>query len=82
LIPIVTTIGLQLGALLTGAIVTETIFSWEGIGLLLITSIKRRDYPMVQGLIVFITFIYLIVNLFVDLSYFIIDPKIRHEIKN
>ena len=82
LIPIVTTIGLQLGALLTGAIVTETIFSWEGIGLLLITSIKRRDYPMVQGLIVFITFVYLIVNLLVDLSYFIIDPKIRHEIKN
>ena len=82
MIPIVTTIGLQLGALLTGAIVTETIFSWEGIGFLLITSIKRRDYPMVQGLIVFITFIYLIVNLLVDLSYFILDPKIRHEIKN
>ncbi len=81
MIPIVTTIGLQLGALLTGAIVTETIFSWEGIGFLLITSIKRRDYPMVQGLIVFITFIYLIVNLLVDLSYFILDPKIRHEIK-
>jgi peptide/nickel transport system permease protein len=81
MIPIVTTIGLQLGALLTGAIVTETIFSWEGIGFLLITSIKRRDYPMVQGLIVFITFIYLIVNLLVDLSYFILDPKIRYEIK-
>lgn len=82
MIPIVTTIGLQLGTLLTGTIVTETIFSWHGIGILLITSIKRRDFPMVQGLIVFITFVYLIINFLVDISYFILDPKIRHEIKN
>jgi peptide/nickel transport system permease protein len=82
MIPIVTTMGLQLGALLTGAIVTETVFSWQGIGTLLITSINRRDYPMIQGLIVFITFTYLIVNFLVDLAYFALDPKIRHEIKN
>jgi peptide/nickel transport system permease protein len=81
MIPIVTTVGLQMGALLTGAIVIETIFSWQGIGILLINSINRRDYPMIQGLIVFITFIYLIVNLLVDLTYFFLDPRIRHEIK-
>lgn len=82
MIPIITTAGLQLGALLTGAIVTETIFSWQGIGTLLITSVTRRDYPMLQGLIVFITFIYLSINFVVDLSYFFLDPRIRHELKN
>ena len=78
LIPIVTTIGLQFGALLTGAIVTETVFSWQGIGILLIKSINRRDYPMVQGLIVFITFVYLIINFLVDISYPLIDPRIKY----
>lgn len=82
MIPVITTVGLQLGALLTGAIVTETIFSWQGIGTLLITSVNRRDYPMLQGLIVFITFIYLLINFFVDLSYFFLDPRIKHELKN
>lgn len=81
LIPIITTIGLQFGALLTGAIITETIFSWQGIGILLIKSINRRDYPMVQGIIIFITFIYLTVNFLVDISYFFIDPRIKNEIK-
>ncbi|HLP46783.1 MAG TPA: ABC transporter permease [Candidatus Kapabacteria bacterium] len=79
MIPIITTVGMQLGALLTGAIVTETIFSWPGIGTLLINSINRRDYPMIQGLIVFITSIYLIVNFLVDLTYFFFDPRTRHE---
>ncbi|MFC2155462.1 ABC transporter permease [Acidobacteriota bacterium] len=78
LIPIVTTIGMQFGAFLTGAIITETVFSWQGIGVLLIESIGRRDYPMIQGLIVFITFIYLIIHFLVDLSYFALDPKSRH----
>lgn len=81
LIPVVTTVGLQLGALLTGAVITETIFSWQGMGALLIQSIHRRDYPMVQGIIVFITFTYLTINLLVDLSYFFFDPRIRHELK-
>lgn len=82
MIPVITTAGLQLGALLTGAIVTETVFSWQGIGTLLIESVTRRDYPMLQGLIVFITFIYLSINFVVDLSYFFLDPRIRHELKN
>lgn len=77
LIPIVTTIGMQFGALLTGAIITETVFSWQGIGVLLIDSIGKRDYPMIQGLIVFITFVYLLINFIVDISYFVIDPKSR-----
>jgi peptide/nickel transport system permease protein len=75
MIPIATTIGLQLGALLTGAIITEKVFSWQGIGSLLIVSIKQRDYPMVQGIIVFIAFVYLTLSFIVDLSYFIIDPR-------
>ncbi|HLP45188.1 MAG TPA: ABC transporter permease, partial [Candidatus Kapabacteria bacterium] len=79
MIPIITTVGMQLGALLTGAIVTESIFSWPGVGTLLINSINRRDYPMIQGLIVFITSIYLIVNFLVDLTYFFFDPRTRHE---
>jgi peptide/nickel transport system permease protein len=80
MIPIVTTIGLQLGALLTGAIITEKVFSWQGIGSLLLVSIKQRDYPMVQGIIVFIAFVYLTLSFLVDLSYFIIDPRTRQEI--
>jgi peptide/nickel transport system permease protein len=68
-----------MGALLTGAIITETIFSWHGIGSLLVTAIKQRDYPMVQGIIVFMTFVYLILSFLVDLSYFLIDPRIRHR---
>lgn len=77
LIPIVTTVGMQFGALLTGAIITETIFSWQGIGVLLIESIGRRDYPMIQGLIVFITFVFLILSFIVDLSYFALNPRSR-----
>ena len=80
MIPIVTTIGLQLGALLTGAIITEKVFSWPGIGSLLINSIKQRDYPMVQGVIVFIAFVYLTLSFLVDLSYFIIDPRTRQGV--
>jgi ABC-type dipeptide/oligopeptide/nickel transport system permease component len=79
MIPIITTVGLQFGALLGGTIITETIFSWQGIGSLLVNSINRRDYPMIQGIIVFITFLYLIVNFLVDMSYFIFDPRIRCE---
>ena len=81
LIPIVTTGGLQLGALLSGAIITETVFSWHGIGSLLVEAIKQRDYPMVQGIVLFITFAYLTLNFLVDMSYFFIDPRIRHELK-
>jgi peptide/nickel transport system permease protein len=78
--PIITTIGLQFGALLTGTIITEVIFSWQGIGCLLINSINRRDFPMIQGLVIFITIIYLLLNLIIDLIYFFLNPKLRYEI--
>jgi ABC-type dipeptide/oligopeptide/nickel transport system permease component len=79
LIPIVTLVGLQFGAVLTGAIITETIFAWPGIGRLLIQSIGFRDYPLVQGCILLIAVTYLAVNLFTDLLYGVLDPRIRYE---
>ncbi|RMG29406.1 MAG: ABC transporter permease [Gammaproteobacteria bacterium] len=77
LLPVVTVIGLQLGSLLAGAVITETIFSWPGIGLLTIEAIQRRDYPVVQGCILFISLAYVGVNLLTDLLYRRIDPRIR-----
>ncbi len=78
LIPVVTTIGLQVGVLLTGAILTETIFSWPGIGKWMLDSIFRRDYPSVQGGLLLIGLFVMIVNLIVDLLYGLVNPKIRH----
>lgn len=75
--PILTVIGLAFGSLMTGAIVTETIFNIPGIGSLLVNAITRRDYAVIQGVTLFITVIYLAVNLGVDLLYGIIDPRIR-----
>ncbi|HUF24830.1 MAG TPA: nickel ABC transporter permease [Vicinamibacterales bacterium] len=79
LIPIVTVIGLQFGAVLTGTIITETIFAWPGIGRLLIQSISFRDYPLVQGCILFISAVYVGVNLLTDLAYGWLDPRIRYQ---
>jgi ABC-type dipeptide/oligopeptide/nickel transport system permease component len=79
LIPIVTIIGLQFGAVLTGTIITETIFAWPGVGRLLIQAINFRDYPLVQGCILFISFTYVMMNLLTDLSYGLLDPRIRLE---
>ena len=79
LIPVVTIIGLQFGAVLTGTIITETIFAWPGIGRLLITAINTRDYPLVQGCILFISITYVFVNLVTDLAYGWLDPRIRFE---
>ena len=79
LIPVVTIVGLQVGAVLTGAVITETIFSWPGVGRLLIQSISFRDYPMVQGCILLIAVTYVAVNLVTDLVYGILDPRIRLE---
>ncbi len=79
LIPVVTLLGLQFGAVLTGAVITETIFAWPGIGRLLIQSIGFRDYPLVQGCILLIAFTYVTVNLATDLLYGFIDPRIRFE---
>jgi ABC-type dipeptide/oligopeptide/nickel transport system permease component len=79
LIPIVTIVGLQFGAVLTGSIVTETIFAWPGVGRLLITAINTRDYPLVQGCILWIAVIYVGVNLLTDMVYGWLDPRIRYE---
>lgn len=78
LIPVVTVIGLQTGSLLAGAVLTETIFSWPGVGKWLIESIARRDYPALQGGILLISCIVIAVNLVVDLLYVAINPRIRH----
>jgi peptide/nickel transport system permease protein len=79
LIPVVTIIGLQFGAVLTGTIITETIFAWPGVGRLLIQSISFRDYPLVQGCILFIALTYVLMNLLTDLTYGFLDPRIRYD---
>ena len=78
LIPVVTVIGLQIGVLATGAILTETIFSWPGVGKWLIEAINRRDYPVLQGGTLLIGIVVMSVNLIVDLTYGLINPRIRH----
>jgi dipeptide transport system permease protein len=78
LIPVVTSIGLQVGTLLAGAVLTETIFSWPGVGKWLVESIGRRDYPALQGGIMLIAACVIVVNLIVDLLYGFINPRIRH----
>jgi dipeptide transport system permease protein len=78
LIPVVTIVGLQIGSLMAGAVLTETIFSWPGVGKWLIESIGRRDYPALQGGILLISSIVIIVNLTVDVLYGSINPRIRH----
>ncbi len=77
LIPIVTIVSLQLGALLTGTVITETIFDWPGIGTLLYNAIQRRDYPVVQACILMVACIYILVNLLGDLMYGIVNPRVR-----
>lgn len=79
MVPLLTIIALQFGAVLTGAVITETIFAWPGIGRLLIQSIGFRDYPMVQGCILLIAVTYVTVNLATDLLYGVLDPRIRFE---
>lgn len=79
LIPIITMIGLQLGALLSGAIIIESIFSWPGLGTLLITAIRQRDFPLIQGTVLFIAVLYQLLNFLIDLSYPFINPRISHD---
>ena len=78
LVPVVTVIGLQVGVLFTGAILTETIFSWPGVGKWMIEAIARRDYPVLQGGVLLLGLIVMTVNLLVDIAYGIINPRIRH----
>lgn len=79
LLPIVTVVGLQLGGLLGGALLTETIFSWPGMGLWTYRAILSRDYPIVQGAVLVSATIYVVVNLLVDISYAYLDPRIRYS---
>lgn len=78
MIPVITVIGLQFGALLGGAVLTESVFGWPGMGLLLLDSIFSRDYPMVQGIVLVFSFLFIIVNLLVDITYAYIDPRIHY----
>lgn len=81
MIPIVTAVGLQFGTLLGGAMLTETVFSWPGIGRLMVESIKSKDIPMVLGSVIFLAIMFTVVNLIVDLIYAFIDPRIKSQYK-
>lgn len=76
-LPILTVIGQSFGSLVTGAVVVETIFNIPGLGQLIINSIQRRDFPVIQGVVLFVTLIYVVINLIVDLLYGVIDPRVR-----
>ncbi|HEX9067533.1 MAG TPA: ABC transporter permease [Ktedonobacterales bacterium] len=78
LLPLITLVGLQAGAILAGAVVVETIFLWPGVGQLAVTSILSKDYPVVQGVVLLSALSYMLVNLLVDLSYTFVDPRISH----
>ena len=78
LIPVVTVIGLQVGTLLGGAILTERVFAWPGVGSWLVEAINRRDYPALQGGVLLVATLVIVVNLLVDLAYGLLDPRIRH----
>jgi len=78
LLPVVTVVGLQFGALLAGAVITETIFSWPGLGSLLIQSVQTRDYPLVQGCVLVIALSYVAVNLLTDVLVLLVDPRIQY----
>ena len=77
IIPVVTLLGLSIGHLLGGAAIIETLFSWQGIGNMVVEAIRVRDYPLIQGYVIWMAVIYVVVNLLVDISYIILDPQIR-----
>ncbi|HEU4708930.1 MAG TPA: nickel ABC transporter permease [Methylophilaceae bacterium] len=79
LLPIVTVLGLQLGGLLAGAVITETVFGWEGLGRLLVESIEKRDYPVTQACVLVIALAYVFINLLTDLLYSRLDPRVRYS---
>ena len=79
LIPLVTVVGLQLGALFGGAVITESIFAWPGVGRLALQAINARDYPLVQASVLFISVVYVFLNLAIDILYVYLDPRIRYE---
>jgi peptide/nickel transport system permease protein len=77
LLPSITIVGLQMGSLLAGAVITDTIFSWDGIGRLLVESIEKRDYPVTQACVLIVALSYVVVNLLTDLLYQLADPRVR-----
>jgi ABC-type dipeptide/oligopeptide/nickel transport system permease component len=77
LIPIVTLIGLDLGSYLNGAVLTETIFGWDGLGRFALDGILKRDYPVIMGVVLFGAVVFVLMNLLVDLSYHLLDPRVR-----
>jgi len=79
MLPVITLLGLQFGALLGGAVITELVFSWPGMGRMLLDGILRRDYAVVQGTVIFVAFFYVVVNLFVDVLYHTLDPRLRER---
>jgi ABC-type dipeptide/oligopeptide/nickel transport system permease component len=79
LIPVITVFGLQFGAFLGGAVVTESIYDWPGLGSMALQGILKRDYPMVQGAILLVVAIFILMNLLADLSYGFLDPRIRYD---
>ena len=79
MLPVITILGLQAGALLAGAIITETIFAWPGLGRLTVQAINARDYPLLQGCILTISVSYILINLLTDVLYTAVDPRIRYE---
>lgn len=79
LLPVVTVVGLQFGGLLGGAVLTETVFAWPGVGRMLVDAIRSRDMPLVQGTVLFVAVVFIVVNLVVDLSYAALNPKVRYE---
>ena len=79
LIPVVTVVGLQLGTLLSGAVLTETVFAWPGVGRLLVDAVLARDYPVIQGAVLLIATTFVLLNVLVDMLYAVLDPRIRYE---
>jgi peptide/nickel transport system permease protein len=79
LIPVVTIVGLQVGFLLNGAVVVEQVFQWPGIGRLLYQAVQTNDMPLIQGLVLFIAGVFVMMNLFVDLTYAFLDPRIKYD---
>ena len=77
LLPIVTIVGLQMGSLLAGTVITETIFSWDGIGRLLVESIEKRDYPVTQACVLAVALSYVVINFITDMVYRLVDPRMR-----
>jgi len=79
IMPVVTVMGVRLGLMLTGSVITETIFAWPGLGRLIVTAVNSRDYPVIQGTLLTFAALFIVVNLFVDVAYVALDPRIRYQ---